>query len=230
LTRSADLQRFYKLLDQLAQRNGGTRTLAESHGRMDWPERGVYFFYEKGERRSDTGEGPRVTRVGTHALKAGSKTKLWTRLAQHRGSAKSGGGSHRGSIFRLLVGASLGAQDPDMGLPASWSIGSSAKRPVREAEHAAEVTVSQVIGAMPFAWLDIGDSPGPESQRGVVERGSIALLSNFGKQSLDSPSPNWLGHHCPRDRVVSSGLWNQNHVEEDYDPGFLEVLERLVKG
>jgi hypothetical protein len=32
----------------------------------------VYFFREAGENRSETGEGPRV---GTHALKAGVKSK-----------------------------------------------------------------------------------------------------------------------------------------------------------
>ena len=41
---------------------------------MKWPARGVYFFREAGESRSDTGEGLRVVRVGTHALKAGGST------------------------------------------------------------------------------------------------------------------------------------------------------------
>jgi hypothetical protein len=47
-----------------------------------WPfglaEPRVYFFRESSEDRSDTGEGPRVVRVGTHALKAGARTTLWT--------------------------------------------------------------------------------------------------------------------------------------------------------
>lgn len=29
-------------------------------------------------------------------------------------------------------------------------------------------------------------------------------------------------------RVRDSGLWNQNHVDEDYDAGFLGHLEKLV--
>jgi hypothetical protein len=52
----------------------------------------VYFFMEEGETRSDSGIGARIVRVGTHALKEGSGTKLWTRLSQHRGQEKSGGG------------------------------------------------------------------------------------------------------------------------------------------
>jgi hypothetical protein len=52
---------------------------------MGWPQRGVYFFTEEGERRHDTGEGLRIVRIGPHALKKGSRTTLWDRLSQHRG-------------------------------------------------------------------------------------------------------------------------------------------------
>jgi hypothetical protein len=63
---------------------------------MVWPKRGVYFFFETGESRSDSGSGPRVVRVGTHALREGSRAKLWTRLSQHQGTITTGGGNHRG--------------------------------------------------------------------------------------------------------------------------------------
>ena len=33
---------------------------------MYWPQRGVYFFMEDGEERSDSGSGLRIVRVGTH--------------------------------------------------------------------------------------------------------------------------------------------------------------------
>ena len=79
------LLKFYALLETLEKNIGGARTLATCSGRMNWPMRGVYFFREFGEIRSDTGVGPRIVRVGTHALKPGSSTKLWTRLSQHKG-------------------------------------------------------------------------------------------------------------------------------------------------
>lgn len=81
---------------------------------------------------------------------------------------------------------------------------------------------------MPFLWLEIDDEPGPDSVRGLVERNSIALLSNFRRAPLDPPSPGWLGHRCNRERVRLSGLWNQNHVEETHASGFLDTLERLI--
>lgn len=221
-----DLVRFYSILDTLEQNIGGAKTLADCSRRMDWPQRGVYFFRETGENRSDTGTGPRIVRVGTHALKAGGSTTLWGRLSTHRGQLRSGGGNHRGSIFRLIIGTALIRRD-DHEFP-TWGEGSSAGKAIKAAELELECAVSRVIGNMPFLWLSIGDEPGPDSLRGRIERNSIALLSNFRKPPLDSPSSQWLGHDCDRERVKASGLWNQNHVDVGYDPFFLDDLEKLV--
>ena len=222
-----DLVRFYEILDMLAKRIGGPRILAECTGRMGWPERGVYFFQEHGETRSDSGTGLRIVRVGTHALKTGSRTTLWNRLSQHRGSAKTGGGNHRGSIFRLLIGTALSAVN-GMTVP-TWGRGSFAPKHIREKEKELEKLVSRTIGQMQFLWLDVPDPPGLDSLRGYIERNAIALLSNYNRPVLDAPSPSWLGAHCNREKVRTSGLWNQNHVNESYDPAFLDELERLVR-
>ena len=109
----ANLARFYKAMERLESGVGGKRRLSNCNGRMDWPERGVYFFFENGEKRSHSSNGPRVVRVGTHAVSSGSRTTLWNRLSTHRGPAKTGGGNHRGSIFRLLVGEALMERDPE---------------------------------------------------------------------------------------------------------------------
>jgi hypothetical protein len=224
--RREHLVRFYSILDELERHIGGTRTLAECAGRMEWPKRGVYFFREPGEVRADTGIGPRIVRVGTHALKTGSGTKLWTRLSQHKGQRSTGGGNHRGSIFRLIVGASL--LDRDGGAFPTWGDGNTADHDVRSGELALERRVSETIGNMPFLWLAIDDEAGPESLRGNIERNAIALLSNCNKSPLDPPSQGWLGHHSDRERVRKSGLWNQNHVEEPYAPDFLDRFDQLV--
>ncbi|HKJ76462.1 MAG TPA: hypothetical protein VKA64_04585 [Gammaproteobacteria bacterium] len=225
-TRLRDLERFYGLLDELSRIFGGPRLLGACHGRMDFPERGIYFFFEPGENRTDSGFGPRVVRIGTHALKAGSRTTLWKRLSQHRGQVRTGTGNHRGSIFRLLVGGAL----QNRGVPAvpTWGKGSSAPREVRDGERNLEQQVSQTIGRMPILWLSIPDAPGPGSLRGTLERNAVALLSNYRRPALDPPSPDWLGHHSDREKVRESGLWNQHHVDELHDPAFLDLLERLV--
>jgi len=213
-------------------------TVRECTGRLNWPARGVYFFYEPGEQRKESGTGPRVVRVGTHALTPASRTRLWQRLSQHAGSRTSGSGNHRGSIFRLLVGEALRGKAANSE-PKTWGVGShpgaAAKRAgiaasdVRDHERELEIEVSQYIGTLPFLIVAADDDPGPESTRGVIERNSIALLSNYRRPAMDAASLNWLGQHSGRERVRESGLWNNNHADETHDPHYLETLERAVK-
>ena len=217
--RTADIDRFYELMESLAVRLGGPRTLRECSSGMKWPQRGVYFFFEGGETRSGSHFPHRVVRVGT-------STTLWKRLRQHLGSVTKEGGNHRVSAFRRLVGPAL-AQRRSIPLPASWRDKSSlsdAEREARNREEAnLEALVSRTIGAMPVLWLGVGDP-----QRVMVERNAIALLSNCVEAGPDSPSPGWLGHDSDRERVRCSGLWNSDHVEAAYDPAFLDLLGDLI--
>jgi hypothetical protein len=229
MDRLNDLRRFYNILDALEHKLGGKRMLESCNGRMQWPRRGVYFFFEAGENRSHSGLGPRVVRVGTHALKLGGQSTLWQRLSQHQGTIKGGGGNHRGSIFRLHVGTALINRDQQSQLVAkAWAKKSGAG--LKEIEFPIEEAVSGHIRQMPFLWLAVEDDPGPDSLRGVIERNAIALLSNYHATDnpLDPSSPNWLGRHADREFVRGSGLWNVNHVTETYNPAFLEPLEELV--
>jgi hypothetical protein len=226
-----DLVRFYDHLDALERKLSGKRKLANCTGKLAWPARGVYFFFEEGEERSHSGQGQRVVRVGTHAVSTGSKSTLWNRLSTHRGTAKTAGGNHRGSIFRLLVGTALATRTPELACP-MWGQGNSAPKAIRDAEIALEAAVSKYLGNMSLLWLDVDDTPSKTSERGLIERNSIGLLSNFGKSSgerLDPPSKGWLGSLSDREKVRTSGLWNNNHVDEAYDASFLNVLDRLIQ-
>jgi hypothetical protein len=224
--RTNHLTQFYELLTRLERNLGGARRLSECYGRMGWPQRGVYFFREAGERRIDSGQGQRIVRVGTHALKLGSRSTLWGRLSQHRGNANSGGGNHRGSIFRLIVGAAIIERDGYN--YSSWGQGNSAPKEVRERERPLEQAVSAMLGSMSCLWIAVEDEPGPDSLRGYIERNAIALLSNYGRTPLDPPSSGWLGWFSNRERVRRSGLWNSNYVDETYAPDFLDTLTRLI--
>ena len=84
------------------------------------------------------------------------------------------------------------------------------------------------LGTMWLLWLSVPDVAGPESLRGYIERNSIALLSNYGRNPLDPPSSSWLGLYCDRERIRQSGLWNSNHVDEQYDSRFLHALEGVI--
>lgn len=227
---AADLDQFYSLLSRLESfPNQGLR-LDEYRGKTAFPARGVYFFRESGEYRSSKRSAARIVRVGTHAVSVGSKSSLWGRLKTHLGT-RVGGGNHRGSIFRLHVGAALLARD-GASLP-TWGVGSSAPPAVREspaaraAESAWERRVSEHVGAMTILWVDVPDEPGPSSKRALIERNAIALLSNHFAP-IEPASTEWLGHHSPRDDIRCSSLWNLRHVDETYDPRFLDDLETAV--
>lgn len=219
------LDELYGSIERLRAHLGGARRLAEAGRGAGWPERGIYLFFEDGETRED-GITPRVTRVGTHALTETSRTTLWKRLSQHRGSvggANPGGGSHRASVFRLHVGTALIARDGWAEAAATWGR-SRASREERAREVALEREVSRVIGAMPVLWLAVPD----RHLRGAMERDLIALLSNAGRPPVDPASKRWLGQLADREAIRRSGLWNVNHVDDEPDGAGLEAFQRMV--
>ena len=229
--RGADLVRFYRLMGELEVLNGGKHRLAGAGADGPWPRRGLAWFFEKTETRSESGSGQRVVRVATHALKAGLNSTLWERLAADQN------GTHRQSPFRTLVGLGLrelmGNADPQ-----SWGRGADSAAAARERKLPAaaverqeaqlEAAVSLYVGQMPFVFLDVPDEPGPGSLRAFIEKNSIALLSNYARTPVDSPSAAWLGRRCGREKVPQSGLWNLQHVDEAYDPSFMDTMKSLI--
>ena len=91
--------------------------------------------------------------------------------------------------------------------------------------------VAKSLGAeeIPVIWLEIDDEPGPDSLRGYIERNSIALLSNYHRSNnpIDPPSESWLGQWAKSGKVKQSGLWNSNHVDENFNENLFEVFESL---
>jgi hypothetical protein len=180
MSRLNDLSHFYDVLAMLEHELGGKRKLENCNGHINWPQHGVYFFFELGENRNQSGDGLRVVRVGTPAIANNSHTTLWIRLHQHQGTLINGGGSHRTSVFRRHVGAALSNRDSwSEGIRNTWGKGTSASRDVRIIEDPIENAVSQYLRRMPFLWLEVNDAPGPESLRGMIERNAIALLCNL---------------------------------------------------
>ena len=49
-------------------------------------------------------------------------------------------------------------------------------------------------------------------------------LSNYGKALINPRSDEWLGNDSPNKKIRQSGLWNVDHVDESYDPAFLDHL------
>src|SRR5260221_2182646 len=159
MSRLDDIIRLYRILDTLEASTGGKRFLAQLAPSSSWPRRGVYFFFEPEEVRSDSGQDPRLVRVGTHALGLGALSTLRQRLRQHARRSSGSGGNHRGSIFRLLIGEALIARGICPAFP-SWGV----KGEIRHAaellgqdrtalvddEAPIESAVSAYIGRLPF--------------------------------------------------------------------------------
>jgi hypothetical protein len=136
-------------------------------------------------------------------------------LRQHKGT-QAGGGNHRGSIFRLLVGEAL-INRGNLAVPTTWGLGSSAERNVRVEEAGHEVRVSTYIRQLPFLVLKVDD----KEDRKFLEYCLISLLSNINRGGTDPdcsdvPSDDWLGRHSDRPRVVDSGLWNNHYANTPY--------------
>ena len=228
-SRIEDIKKFYDILACIEDHVKGCRTLAEGKGRINWPKGGVYFFFEPGEWRCCSGVGARVVRVGMSA-------NLWKRLRQHRGNAR-GGGNHRISVFRQLIGDAL-ARRGDCQLPRSWNKKiEDAEREmkvrrseIKNMELELEKRVSSYIGKMPFLWLCVPDEPSPNSMRACIERNAIALLSNAQETDvIDEASKSWLGNNSEWSLVQDSRLWNNKHVNEDYNPQFLCDMNKLLQ-
>ncbi len=211
MSRLADIRRLYEVLANLEYRMGGARRLRDCDGRMGWPARGVYFCLDPSEPRTDSGSGARVVRVGTHVITKASRATLWSRLAQHRGTSKRDG-------LRVASwghGNSAGAAAAHFGVSREGLIAD---------ERALEQHASSVIGDLRVVTLPVQEL----IDRGFIERNAIALLSNFTRAPFDPASSNWLGQHSQRERVRCSGLWNDKHVEEIYDPSLLERVDIMM--
>ena len=225
-TRQNDLERFYEQMNRLKTILRKYHYLQDCNGRMEWPKRGVYYFFEEEDYRHDSTQ-LRVVRVGTHAVSKGAKSTLWSRLRTHRGHM-SQAGNHRGSVFRLLVGSALISRgDYPASAVSMWGTGSSAGHDVRMNEKMVEIDVSRYIGSIPFLWVAVDDEPGPQSLRKYIEKNSIALLSN-SVGCPDCPSKTWLGFDCQNIKICESGLWNSDHIFDSYNPAFLDILEKYV--
>ena len=203
--REKDIECFYSLLDQLEERVGGKRMLMDCHWNMGWPRRGVYFFFEEGETRSGSESNLRVVRVGTHAVTAKSKSRLWNRLYEH----KQDGGR---SVFRNHVNRALR---------------NKANGKSNACSHNHSRCISAYIGRMPFLWVNV-NGENSHRKRIRIESNAIKLLSNWSSDTGDRSSDDWLGHHSGKIEISRSGLWNIQQVKGKYAPSFLDQLKECV--
>lgn len=209
----------YKILWRLASKSP-LRRLAHVID-DDMPASGVYLFFDEREKRLKHVEQLRVVRIGTHGVALGSKASLRNRMRTHFGTS-GGEGNHRSSVFRLHVGrslinAKLACSVPSWGKPANDT-------DMLQGERELEQAVSRYLAGLLVLLIAIPGESDKTNDRAYVEQNLIALLSNRCKP-LDPPSSAWLGLSSAKPEIRKSGLWNVNHVDQRFDPEFLDVLE-----
>ncbi|WP_146144831.1 DUF6884 domain-containing protein [Phreatobacter cathodiphilus] len=210
--RIRDLDRLYAWIE--AKREAALVFPFGDLSAMTVPKRGVYLFLDP-EEPNFRKAAPRVVRVGTHAVSAGSQASLRARLRTHLGPQHEIG-NHRASIFRLHVGrAMLEARDGPNRLP-SWGDGQNARRNVKGAEQDLEIAVSQYLRRLQLVLIEVDDEPSKYSVRAHTEMQLIALLSD-SMRPIDMPSPTWLGLQSPVAPIRQLGLWNVRGIGGKYD-------------
>lgn len=220
MSRRKDLKRFYKLMNTLKKKTGGRRKLGDCDPTTDPKIGGVYFFFEKGERRTGSGKGKRVVRVG-------KCQRYRHRISrQHKGPRDE---MVRGSVFRRWIHNALFLRDrkrvfagfPDI---TQMNLTGMLKALNRGQQRRLAKATSEHMWPMDFLFVPIR---GEECRR-YIEKNAIALLSEYNKKAIDPASKGWLGRHSASERIKRSGLWNNNHVANAYEPEFIDRLEEYA--
>lgn len=85
-----------------------------------------------------------------------------------------------------------------------------------------------MVRAMPFLWLTVPTRPDRSSDRVMLERNSIALLSTLAGGGK-AASTTWLGRHAVAPKVRESSFWNVSHVDDAFEPGALNMRQSYVR-
>jgi hypothetical protein len=201
-------------------------TLREYMGSKNLTKQGVYLFFEDGEPTEFNQRLPRIVRIGTHAVSAGSSTTLRDRLRTHMGTA-DGDGNHRGSVFRLHVGNAIIKARNLSGEYPDWGKGQSATKDVKNQERRLEQEVSKYLSRLRVFCLPLSGPASKSSIRSRVEAAIIGVLTQDG-MALERPTQNWLGLNSTRSEIRESGLWNLQHLGVAPDKKAFESALRVL--
>jgi hypothetical protein len=218
------IARAYQLFGQIVDRTG-LHPLRDVLAK-DLPKQGVYFFFDDNEPTAFSDSVPRLVRVGTHGISAGSVATLRNRLRTHLGT-RSGAGNHRASVFRLHVGRALIKRGGLDDAYPNWGKGQSAPREITEREASLELKVSDYIGSLRVLFVPVLDLAGTGSMRATIERQFIAMFSE-NSCPVETSSPSWLGRFSDKASIRDSGLWNVRDVGSEYDMKFVPFLDSLL--
>lgn len=222
--RRGEISKAYQFFEAIAAQ--GFPSLQELLSENTLPSHGVYFFFDDNEQTTFSSRIPRLVRIGTHGVSAGSAATLRNRLRAHLGT-KAGSGNHRASVFRLHVGRAMIERDGLNEKYPYWGKGQSAPLEITRPEIEMENAVSEYIGSLRVLFIPVLDPASKTSMRATIERQFIALFTEK-ICPLDSISINWLGRFSDKSNIRESGLWNVRDVGESYDLRFLNFFDSYL--
>lgn len=223
--RHAAIARSYGMFAQLA--NGiGLHHLRDILAN-EIPMQGVYFFFDESEPTRFSKAVPRLVRVGTHGVSAGSTATLRNRLRTHLGT-RTGAGNHRASVFRLHVGRAIIERDQLQQRYPNWGKGQSASKDITGLEGPLESKVSEYIGNLRVLFVPVLDTAGTGSMRATIERQFITMFTE-NYCAIEQSSPSWLGRFSDKASIRDSGLWNVRDIGGEYDLKFIPLLDGLLR-
>jgi len=165
------------------------------------PKNGLYILFEEGETAHET---DRIVRIGTHT----GQDQLPSRLKQHFLKENKDR-----SIFRKNIGRALLNRESDPFLE-QWEIDLTTRDAKQKFsslidQEKLQATERRVTAYIQNHFQFVVLSVKPKDQRLLLESRIISTVS----RCLDcQPSPYWLGHHSPIDKIRQSGLWLVNEL------------------
>lgn len=182
------------------------------------PSNGIYCIFEKGERY---GDNDRIVRVGSHT----GNNKLLTRLKEHFIKTNKDR-----SIFRKNIGRALlhKANDPYLSI---WEKDFTPKAARTEHHHLLDPVYQENIEQKVSSYIqeNLSFAVVPILEREDRLYWEAKLIATLAQSSETSPSANWLGHDSPKEKIRTSGLWQEHHLNDTPmdQKDFLQFLEIL---
>ncbi|MGB2697923.1 MAG: hypothetical protein WBD28_08735 [Candidatus Zixiibacteriota bacterium] len=185
------------------------------------PQKGIYFFYEKGEIWAHGRDNPRIVRIGTH-----KNRNFRSRIKEHflldeskMGFDKDKPKPSDRSIFRKNIGRALLNRDRDDYLQV-WKIDFMTrgkreclghKRDI-DKEKRIESTITRILRErFSFRFIVIESQTERMGSKGLES----SLIGTVSHCKLCTPSNGWLGHFSPQKRIKNSGLWLVQHIDSE---------------
>ncbi len=182
------------------------------------PPNGIYFFYEQNELLAHSPFNQRIVRIGTHR-----NGNFRSRISQHflldnrkMHFNENGAAPKDRSIFRKNIGRALLNQQHNPYLPI-WDIDFTTLKARAKSSHLRnisyeaelEIKITSLLRKdFKFRYIIVEDDTKRIGSQGLEN----ALIGTVAGCDLCKPSTGWLGNNSPVHAIVSSGLWQTQHV------------------